>query len=117
MKYTNQTAFDTVVKNLLKQNERSIQPDSNYCAYRGKNGLKCAIGWLIPDELYEERMENYIYLFYGGGFPKLKPFFDQVDILLLRALQDIHDRDEPKNWKEKFLKLAERYDLDISEVR
>ncbi len=56
-----QQIFDTVLEKLLAQGCRSRLGDSHidsYCAYRGNNGTKCAIGHLIPDELYKEEIEG-----------------------------------------------------------
>jgi hypothetical protein len=61
---TDQEIFDTVAKHLIAQGKQSLLPqvagDSEYngCAYRGENGTKCAIGCLIPDELYNPIIEN-----------------------------------------------------------
>jgi hypothetical protein len=52
---TLQETFDKVCVHLLTQLQKSVFLDSNgsmACAYRGPNGLKCAVGCLIPDELY-----------------------------------------------------------------
>jgi len=64
----------------------------NSCRYRGPNGRKCAIGHLIPDELYNEKIEdkrafmlpanikNYIILKY-----------DLEDEDIIDYVQKIHD--------------------------
>ena len=45
---TEQEAFTKVRDHLLRQKEKCIV--NGLCAYRGENGLKCAIGALISDE-------------------------------------------------------------------
>ena len=61
---TAQEIFDHVVPLLFAQGQRSIGPNDLFageqCAYRGgKNGeLRCAVGFLIPDELYHEDLEG-----------------------------------------------------------
>lgn len=47
-----QEIFDKVYMELLKQKVPSMH--NGRCLYRGPNGTKCAIGHLIPDELYDE---------------------------------------------------------------
>ena len=56
-----QLVFDTVTSHLLRQGERSVRIYNRVdetCAYRGKNGLKCSIGVLIPDGKYNKSMEG-----------------------------------------------------------
>jgi len=57
MTQTKQEVFDTVVSALIKQGHPSIDT-SGGCLYRGPDGLKCAIGHLIPDNVYTPDMEN-----------------------------------------------------------
>ena len=52
-----QEAFDAVVAHLRKQNSRSIM-DYQKCAYRGREGKKCAVGALILDEHYSPELEG-----------------------------------------------------------
>lgn len=96
-----QEAFDIVVNHLKTQKQRSFFPYSgNTCAYRGPNGLKCAVGALIPDYLYSEDMD-LMPMSVGKllkTFPKLGKFFEGVNKLLLLELQNIHDKEE--NWDE-----------------
>lgn len=53
---TNQEIFDTVYEGLKAQGCGSA--NSAGCAYKGENGTKCAVGWLIPDEVYTEDIES-----------------------------------------------------------
>ena len=61
-KMNRQQVFDAVVHHLAKQGKRSTftRPGQGFsmCRYRGYGGLKCAIGALIPDELYHPRLEG-----------------------------------------------------------
>lgn len=51
-----QEIFDKVLEHLRKQGGLSLN-EHGKCCYRGNHGNKCAIGVLIPDELYKSRME------------------------------------------------------------
>lgn len=51
-----QRLCDIAVKGVLQQRRPSTFADGK-CAYRGEEGTKCAIGFLIPDELYTPHME------------------------------------------------------------
>lgn len=55
---TNQEIFDKVATHLLSQGKRSALGGVG-CAYRGDGGLQCAIGCLIPDELYRYELEGW----------------------------------------------------------
>jgi hypothetical protein len=53
-----QELYDAAYKGLASQNfERSVD-QTGQCSYRTNNGKKCAIGWLIPDELYSPDFEG-----------------------------------------------------------
>lgn len=43
---------------LIVQAERSIKTNGSMCRYRGKDGLKCAVGFWIPDEKYDPEIEG-----------------------------------------------------------
>ena len=59
-----QAVVDKILTHLWNQGECSRDPFDNVCAYRGRNGTKCAIGILIPDDIYSPNME-------GKGFHTL----------------------------------------------
>ncbi len=50
------------VKAVIEQGRPSIYPETTYqavvCMYRGPGGVKCAVGHLIPDANYKNRMEG-----------------------------------------------------------
>lgn len=52
-----QAAFDRVVRFIHAQGARSMLRGTT-CAYRGDGGRRCAIGCLIPDAAYSERLEG-----------------------------------------------------------
>ena len=58
---TNQEAFDKVKAHLLLQNSRALYKNHG-CRYKDQDGKKCAVGCLIPDELYEDRFEALVNL-------------------------------------------------------
>lgn len=56
---TLQEQFNTVVRGLAGQGWRqSRDPSAGNCLLRGPDGRKCAIGHLIPDPLYQKKMEG-----------------------------------------------------------
>ena len=53
MKKNNMTAqeiFNIVALHLFKQQAGSFDEEYSHCLYRNEDGLKCAIGCLIPDD-------------------------------------------------------------------
>ncbi len=102
-----QDIFDIVADHLLTQMEQSISDDDNY-AYRGENGLKCAIGGLIPDDYYKPEMEGKSVTEIMSG-----PFVGwRAHCSILSCLQDVHDYWRPEYWAVELVELAERYDID-----
>ncbi len=90
---TKQETFDTVYKHLVTQGRPSIKEDQ--CLYRGPKNRTCAVGCLIPDELYDPKMEACgINNLIERGFD-LPNYFTKQKTLLER-LQAVHD--EPGFW-------------------
>lgn len=126
-----QEIFDIVVTNLLKQKKRSFgeyKPTAfryneahlyNGCLYRSPEGLKCAVGWLIPDELYIPEMENLpIELLVENHVTAAlhKIGISDNDFPFVQHLQYIHDSFSPDEWTSQFLKAAYDYNLKPDEV-
>lgn len=83
-----QEIFDAVAKHLFKQGKRAF--DGNTCKYRGATGLTCAVGCLIPDDMYDKRMEGVRVL--GLVLPEFKvPEYFNRNKWLLNDLQLLHD--------------------------
>lgn len=57
---TYQEMFNVAYKGLKSQNfyQSVVGGLNSDCQYRGANGMRCALGWLIPDEKYEVVFEN-----------------------------------------------------------
>jgi hypothetical protein len=120
-----QNVFDTVAKHLLTQNKRSentiVQEDGiadTICAYRGENGLKCAIGALIKDEFYQPSLENQTpasnqvqNALKASGIEVGEDFTAESNYWFLQELQMVHDDFDPKNWLVELNQLASNYGL------
>ena len=103
-----QRTFDKVAAHLLKQNAKSRSTTQAWatCAYRGVGGLKCAVGCLIPDDLYSPRIEGSVYalpihvLAYLIELPvdhELRVRASRMHFL--SKLQMIHDAASPEAWR------------------
>ena|SRR5579872_749343 len=114
---TPQSIFDKVCDHLMKQGKKSIyqNTDGFSCAYRGNDDTKCAVGCLIPDELYNKEMEGstvWTLVHHGLHYEGAAPINEWIKANLadhqelLSELQAIHDGYEPEEWKELLQKLA-----------
>jgi len=95
-----QEIFDAVAVHLFKQGERAM--NNGTCVYRSKDGLKCAVGALIPDGLYSSAMDMDLEGAGTGVSPLLERFGNILPVWfrdhckLLMNLQDVHDARD--NW-------------------
>ena len=119
-----QEIFDKVAIHLLTQNKRSRNNLSLACRYRGPNGLKCAIGVLILDDIYHPEVEggNVLsastidYLRRSGiSIPLDEDARSEVLCFLLK-LQRIHDLAKVELWEEKLRLLAKEYNLETAKI-
>lgn len=116
---SDQQIFDVVATHLLTQNRRATAP-SGGCRYRAVQGdgtvLKCAVGALIPDDLYYPDMEQ-LTPFQLLNLTALQSLFAtpnrQRTLELLRELQSTHDSIfEPRYWRPELGRVARRNDLN-----
>lgn len=108
--------FKKSVRGLLKQNKKSLC-DGN-CVYLSPEGLRCAIGMLITKESYDPRIENESPAsnIVQKTLDKCGIYVDtESDILFLKALQSIHDANEPYEWMDLFIEFA-RAEFSMSEI-
>jgi len=111
---TKQEIFNKVSNHLTKQN--AVSKKNGSCAYRGEDRHMCAVGCLIPNELYKTNMENATP--YSGLLDKvLETIGMESDKgkMFLRDLQLIHDSHDPPYWKKHLRDFAERYELTTPE--
>lgn len=93
--------FTRVKQHLLTQNARAVMRDDSChngerCAYRGADGLKCAVGCLIPDDKYTPDIEYMMVAEFPEDLLGFSPTFKQMD--LLRRLQGMHDEEPVAGW-------------------
>ena len=113
-----QQIFDKSASHLLKQGEKSFAEKGEYlCAYRGKNGLMCAVGCLIDDAYYDWRTEGEAV----DDSEEVREALEKSGIdfhsnapvlLLLSKLQGIHDMADVYNWRNRLDKVADDFKLN-----
>lgn len=106
-----QEVFDKVAEHLLTQHRKSIRNGNP--AYYGLNGMRCAIGVLIPENEYREEFENKAVARIKASVPALR----DLNVALLDDLQDVHDGFKPSIWATQLRRVALRHDLSVAKLR
>lgn len=116
MTLTHQEIFDISTTALLKQGKAAFEPYFG-CRYRTTDGLKCAVGHLIPDDAYVPEMEGNgvdgAAETFPAAFANLETNAETLD--LLRRLQGAHDlhltNEDPDRWCMDLKVIAKDFNL------
>lgn len=109
---TNQQVYNKVKAHLLTQKTKSYSRSLGICVYKMvRSTKKCAIGCLLPDDVYESSMEGVGVENLLRLYPKVNELFIGVDVSLLDALQTIHDKESVKKWPHQLEVVAKDYGL------
>lgn len=105
-----QEIFDKVRTHLLTQNAKAMADYGDSCMYRAPDGRRCAIGCLIPDEMYNPDFEGEGI----DGLPwALREYLGGVDNDdILQELQNVHDCFNPDDWAGQLDYIATEYGLN-----
>lgn len=118
-----QRTFNKVVKHLRKQGRQSLDTtmvlgmDGCPCRYKitvDGEVLKCAVGCLIPDQVYDTWMEGLPVL--EGRMRTLVSHLGH-DYQLLSELQVLHDTRDPHQWEVGFERIADAYGLVVPQLK
>ena len=130
MGVTAQEIFDTVLTHLRKQG-KAAKSIYGKCLYRGVGGTSCAVGCLIPDAMYDLRIEGLEvrHIMYGrfpggrkSGAAELLPIVHRIaahlgaeHVELLEELQSAHDwalgPQGPLAWEDSMRRVAGKFNL------
>lgn len=111
-----QELFDRISKHLLNQNERSVKQTAygDSCCYRGDNGLKCAVGAIISDKKYSEKIEGVnVYSEYVISCLPVR-YRGKSSIDFLNKLQKLHDQTAVHLWKDSLKEIAANHNLVVN---
>lgn len=101
---TTEEVFEYIRHHLLTQMQQS-KNDKGICFYRNEQGLKCAAGCLIPDDMYYPDLE------YRKWHSLVTQEFAPEDHMeLIQEMQRIHDRYDPITWEMYLDKLEGELD-------
>ena len=102
-----QQAFDKMVTHLFTQKEKAFMKGLG-CQYRMANGLRCAVGALIPDEDYSVDFESRKV----GSIVRHIPALQGLSVELLARVQSIHDNNRPVDWFSRLSYTCDQLNLD-----
>ena len=107
--------FYKVHKHLLKQYEKS---ESKYvgCKYRSDNGLRCAVGCLMTDDIYDSSLEgsNLGDIRVRQALTPIVGVNYELRLLkldLLHRLQEVHDNEPVEHWKRGLAEIKLEFDI------
>lgn len=85
--------FNKALKHMLSQGAYAVV-NGIYCAYRAPNGLKCAVGALIPDDKYDPWCDDINKLATYGPILRAVGLevTDENKVFLFGLQYDLHDR-------------------------
>ncbi len=110
-----QQIFNKVARHLLKQNKRSAY--NGTCQYHTDKGLRCAIGCLIPKRLYIDSMESYTIEDLLQEYPEALTGVSNKNLPLLIKLQNVHDFNQPAEWRDHLRLAADSLGLSTHRVK
>lgn len=111
-----QDVFDVIAWRLLFQNARARAADGIKNLYRSPDGKRCAIGWIMPDDVYAPEFES-------KGIREIAAYLAETDegkefaafvaahVSMLCDLQGLHDAYRPDEWPNRLHLIAQKYDL------
>lgn len=130
-----QELFSKSVIGVYAQGKPSRDPVTLDCQYRGPDGLKCAVGHVMPDEVYNLRLEGHTVMNPAVvGAMGLEMSEDKDTLFMLLELQRLHDcqtmgGDEPSEseiaqyqddfktyWAEGCKVIAQKYGVQMPEL-
>jgi hypothetical protein len=112
--YSLQEVFNFVAGHLLWQQHKSKRRGAG-CAYYGENGSRCAVGCLIPEDLYPlvKEGEGVTELCQRINVPCWVTFNKPTRVIeLLEELQQLHDHKRPDEWRRCLNAVAWQFGLE-----
>jgi hypothetical protein len=111
-----QEAYDAIREYFSKPDAILAKSQGGRCEYRTAEGRGCAVGCLIPDGLYDPKMENHVVDTVFMDFPAVGKYFEGVDMNFLLRAQSLHDdqSDTAFDFVLQLDELAQEYDLELA---
>lgn len=117
-----QQIFDKVAKHLLTQKKKALRsgtsPANGICTMYTKEGLRCAVGCLIPKTTWKLNPNVAIQTPSDPGLKLLLEAYGVVgEEKLLLDLMQVHDSEDVKNWKKCLKQVALNNGLKMPVVK
>jgi len=119
---TKQEIFNKVWDHfIVNKGKRSMSPSGKSCRYRGEDGGRCAVGILIPDEMYSSEIEGSRVHCLDINSNDIYQYLGKDNMLFLDSLQCVHD--ESRCWNKgvmdskSLMLLAKTYKLTIPQTK
>lgn len=116
-----QEIFDTVARHIFKQGVPGGEPNPEglfFCQYRGVGGTSCAVGCLIPDEVYVPSMEGNDAEGLIDNHLDVLPSWMSEHVGMLASLQNVHDFlpawRTTSRMSGRLYEVAREYKLDVT---
>jgi hypothetical protein len=109
-----QKTFNKIVRSLRKQGVKSLKPGTtDVCLYRGPGGIRCGVGWIIPNRVYRKSMEGT-----SAGYDEIADVIRDSghDVDVAQDMQHCHDGFPVEEWENRFQIVANKYGLKIPPV-
>ncbi|MEM5403807.1 hypothetical protein [Paraburkholderia unamae] len=108
-----QDVFDIAAWHLLRQHGQAIAPGTSKSMYRAPDGKRCAVGWLMPDDVYSRSLEFFSVrdlasMMLDSTRHEHHAFtaFLIRHMVLLSELQHMHDSNPPAQWPARLRVIA-----------
>ena len=110
-----QTAYENIRAYFSREGAVLAKSEQGFCSYRTTEGNKCAVGALIPDEMYVSDMECGMVYDLLEEFPIVKDYLRGVDESFLIKAQSLHDHDasDAPNFVARLDFLADQFELEL----
>lgn len=97
VKLNNQTFYNNAVLHLFNQGQPAIN-DMETCLYRTKDGLKCVVGAVLPDSVFDKHEEllSVPVAHLKAYSLESRDLLSEVNAVLLREMQGLHDKGLPR---------------------
>lgn len=120
MAMTRQQIFNTAYHGLAAQGfQRSMRENGFGCAYRGADGRRCALGYLIPDAVYDPEWDSdhKSMSAYMLSSENITNEICEGNQRFLIDLQTVHDDSlTPQTMKRELGAFAARHNLTVPEL-
>lgn len=115
--FTKQEVFDKVVAGLRAQGYEQSLNVAGHCSFRGKNGTKCAVGHILPDDIADRMRVEYTNEF-GQYLDQIPGFSEAKHYYLLDDLMGAHDNGhDPGAMMRNLREVAKNHNLDAGAIQ